>query len=237
MSVTRLLGRGVTGSWAAWRKASRWGRDQYVSVASACESRLRTLRTARVEHPYCERQVSGFESTRQQGMRAYPVCEDGGGCIALVLVDLDGRGGGEAHAESACVWRTSEMHADFLADEIDKHGRVCLSVAAGEGMSVRTKIEVHRIMQEDVYAEAKKCGGAYGGATRFESEAQYDLTDVRSIVTVLLQTRSLQDAREINYIVKGNPQPVWRAPLDVGWLESTLSKVKLQKGGVFEIRI
>ena len=135
------------------------------------------------------------------------------------------------------MWRTSEMHADFLADEIDKHGRVCLSVGGGERMSVRTTIEVHSIVQEDVYAQAKAGGGAYGGVTRLESTQEYNLTDVKSIVESLLKMRKLAEAREIIYVVNKKAQPVWRKPLDEGWLKSTLSRVKLQEGGVFEIRI
>ena len=100
-----------------------------------------------------------------------------------------------------------------------------------------TKVSVHRIMQEDVYADAELRGRDYRGATRFESEAEYVFTDVNSIVSVLLQTRSLADAREINYIVNGKTHRVWRAPLKEDWLPSILSKLTLEKGGVFEIRV
>jgi hypothetical protein len=128
----------------------------------------------------------------------------------------------------------------FLADEIDKHGRVCLSVAAGEGMYVQTPIRVTKIVEKDVYIKNTEAlePEEYTGALQSKSEITYNLPQdsVTSMSAALQAVCKLDDAQEIVYVVGDKRTPVWRAPLDAGWLENVLrQKVTLQVGGAFEI--
>lgn len=105
-------------------------------------------------------------------------------------------------------------------------------------MYVQTPIRLTKIVEKDIYIKNTKALEEYTGALQSKSEITYNLPQdsVTSMSAALQEVCKLEDAEEIVYVTGDKRTSVWRAPLDVQWLESLLThKITLQAGGVFEI--
>lgn len=124
---------------------------------------------------------------------------------------------------------------------------------------VKTHIRVKEIVDAEVYEKNHKRREPYTWALELVSETELELprlllrTDesikayIGCIVDALQKryraiprnaTSPLTDAAEIVYVVGDTRTSVWRAPLDLSWLQTGLeNKVTLTPGGAFDIMI
>ena len=132
----------------------------------------------------------------------------------------------------------------FLECEIDKHGRVCLSVAGVSYMTTRTRIDVQTIMDKQAFTAAQENSRDYKGSYKVIGGGQYDLRD-RDGPSVLQALQSaVRDSKrewtaveEIVYAVDGCDEISWRQSLTEKVLLAQLSNTQLKKGGVFALRV
>jgi hypothetical protein len=126
--------------------------------------------------------------------------------------------------------------------EIDKHGRVCLSVAGVTYMSTRTKIIVERFMDKNEFEVAQANGRDYVGSYAVVGERVYEFESTNGAGVLAAMKQMMQNSKRewtaVEEIVydKSNRQR-WRKNLPEAILLAQLQNVDLKAGGVFRLRV